>query len=274
MKLLVTGANGFVGSAIVREARERGHDVRTFTRADGDICDAGAAKRVAAGVDVVIHAAGSAHLFKLTPETEKEQRRVNVDGTRTFAAAARDAHFVLVSSVSVHAGGTTTYAQSKMDGERVASEVAQRLTIVRLATVYGPGDPGNVARLIRTYKKLPVRIGDGSNRKTLIYIDDVAAGVLAAATSDAQAQRDAYDLAAPPVTMREVLDAIDLALGRKLRVTIPAAPLRILRPQLLRKFTSDEVFDPAPFAQRYGFTARTPLVDGITREVAWLRGAR
>jgi nucleoside-diphosphate-sugar epimerase len=74
--------------------------------------------------------------------------------------------------------------------------------------------------------------------------------------------------------MREVLDAIDLALGRRARITIPAAPLRVLRPHLWRKFTSDEVFDPAPFAERYGFTARTPLVDGITREVAWLRGGR
>jgi nucleoside-diphosphate-sugar epimerase len=246
-------------------------------------------------IGTVIHAAGAAHMFRRTPESDDWMRSTNVDGTRNVVAAARRAgagHVVLVSSVSVYGDGDDVYAASKRDAERAAIAEAGGaigLTILRLATVYGEGDRGNVLRLIRAVDRHRfIWIGRGENRKSLIHRDDAGEAILSAALAPVDG---VFDVSAPAVTMREVVAAICQALGRRVpRVAVSgrAATMgtRLLSALTLRhrraaalertiaKWCSDEVHDGAEFRARFGFTPSIDLEAGIAREVAWYRRSR
>lgn len=278
--ILLTGADGFVGGAVAEAASRRGVELRAASRRGAmpvDILQPATLDVAMRDVDVVVHAAGAAHVFRRTPETDAWMRRTNVDGTRNVVAAARRAgvrHVVLVSSVSVHGDAADVYAESKRDAERAAIDEGVGSTILRLATVYGEGDRGNVLRLIRAVdRRRFVWIGRGENRKSLIHRDDAGAAILAAALAEAGGT---FDVAAPPVTMRDVVTAIAGALGR--RVPSFAIPkgfamtiARALGVRSVAKFCSDEVHDGEPFIARFGVAPAVGLAEGIAREVAWYR---
>ncbi|MEK7776125.1 MAG: NAD-dependent epimerase/dehydratase family protein, partial [Planctomycetota bacterium] len=102
------------------------------------------------------------------------------------------------------------YALSKYNAELRAIEIAREagmaLTILRLATLYGEGDPGNVGRLMRTLDRGRfLWIGDGSNRKSLLYKGDAARACMAVAERSASGI-NIYNVSAPACTMREIVD--------------------------------------------------------------------
>jgi nucleoside-diphosphate-sugar epimerase len=294
--ILLTGADGFVGSAVRDAAERQGIAIRAASRREGfDILRPDTLTPAMEGAGTIIHAAGAAHVFRRTAATDDWMRRTNVEGTRNVVAAARRAganHVVLVSSVSVHGNEDDVYAESKRQAEKAAIEEAGdavALTILRLATVYGEGDRGNVLRLVRAIDCGPfVRIGHGANRKTLIYRDDAAAAILAAAVSGISG---VFNVAAPAVTMREVVAAIAHALGvpiPRLYVNARAAMVgaralsvltlhhrrAVALERTIAKWCSDEVHDGSDFCQRFGFAPAVDLAQGIAREVDWYRRRR
>jgi nucleoside-diphosphate-sugar epimerase len=293
--ILLIGGSGSIGSAVREAAARRGLELRAPSRPLVDILQPDTLPQAMEGIGTVIHAAGAAHVFRPTPATDEWMRRTNVDGTRNVVAAARRGgvrHVVLVSSVSVYGDGPDTYAESKREGECAAMEEAGGavgLTILRLATVYGEGDRGNMLRLIRAVdRRRFVWIGRGGNRKSLIHRDDAGEAIVAAALADASG---VFNVSAPPVTMREVVSAIAHALGRRVpRLTIGSrtaiAAARALSALTLHsgravalhrtiaKWCSDEVHDASEFSARFGFTPAVDLADGIAREVAWARRSR
>ena len=182
-----------------------------------------------------MHAAGVAHRYG------QEARRASVFAANTLgvqnvmaaAAGAGVKHVVLISSVSVygqHPGWAletdvcrpdTLYGQSKLEGERIAGSAAQEtglgLTILRLATVHGEGDPGNIGRLMRAIDHGRfLWIGSGENEKSLIYVEDVARACLAVVREPHEEMRT-YNVCVTPCTMREVVDWLAAALGRRPR---------------------------------------------------------
>ena len=209
--VLITGAKGFLGSEIVRQAVAAQLPVRATDKyvesltpdvdhRPADILDLSSLKSVFHNVSVVIHAAGLAHIFDKTKGVTAPFKAINEQGTANVAYAAAEAgvrHFILISSVSVYGPFTQgtydesvpcrpegPYAESKYQAEQRAIEIAQQsgmaLTILRLATLYGEGDPGNVARLMRTIDRGRfIWVGDGSNRKSLLYKGDAARAILA-----------------------------------------------------------------------------------------------
>ncbi|HEV7425817.1 MAG TPA: NAD-dependent epimerase/dehydratase family protein [Thermoanaerobaculia bacterium] len=297
--ILLTGADGFVGSATRQVARQAGLTIRsaTHTQKHGDVAvdilRPETLDRAMQGVSTVIHAAGAAHVFRATRDSEDWLRRTNVDGTREVVAAARRAgvgHVVIVSSVSA-SNPSDVYGQSKLDGERAAVAEAgpgMTLTILRLATLYGEGDRGNVLRLVRTLDNGRfVWIGDGSNEKSLIYRLDAAEAIVAAA----QVRREGtFTVSAPPVRMREVVTAIAAALGRrvprlKVNRAVASAAAHLFSvltmhsnraaaiERTIAKWCSDDVHDGSNFSSVFGVTPSVPLADGIAREVAWYRSS-
>ena len=317
MLLVVTGAHGFLGSDIVRQAIGSGVPVRATDRdvnrciADAeyvraDILDPPSLKPVLRGATAVIHAAGLAHIFDASEAAGAPFKAVNEIGTANVVQAAVGAgvrHFVLVSSVSVYGDGSkgscdeTTpcnpmgaYAQSKWHAEKRAIELASgagtALTILRMATIYGEGDPGNVARLIRTIDRGRfIWIGSGANRKSLIHREDAARACVVAARRPGSGVR-IFNVAAPPCTMRQVVEEIATALGRPIpRWRVPAAlalHAARLAAQLARghgrfgmlhgtvqKWLADDVYDASRFWQSYDFRTKVDLAHGIRREVAW-----
>jgi nucleoside-diphosphate-sugar epimerase len=256
------------------------------------------------GVDCVVHAAGTAHRYGRAAQA-REAFAANARGVEnvlTAAARAGARQAVLVSSVSVygpHQGAAvetdtcrpdSVYGKSKLVGElmarRVAHESGMALTIVRLATVYGEGDPGNIARLMRAIdRRRFVWVGSGDNRKSLIHRDDVGRACLAVIQAPAEGTRT-FNVSAPACSMRDVVEGLAQALDRRVpRVGLPARPAlaaaglpaRMGAPifrETLRKWLADDVYSPAAFRETFGWEAAVPLAEGLRREVAWYRGTR
>ena len=173
--ILITGANGFLGQSILKLLQAVGVSIYAtdlavtgvlagvpYSRAD--ITKLEEIKPVLKNATTVIHVAGLAHVFSGNNVTGEKFRQINEIGTANVAlsaAAAGVAHLVIMSSVSVYGPYTDEaydeqrlckpvgpYALSKYNAELRATKIARKsgmsLTIFRLATLYGEGDPGNV----------------------------------------------------------------------------------------------------------------------------------
>ncbi len=314
---LVSGAAGFLGTALVERLRTVGMSCRAMDLRSGppgfgvewvcaDVTDPKSLQPVFEGMKGVVHAAGLAHQFGSRSKSS-DFAGVNVRGTENVLSAAARAgvrDVVLVSSVSVYGPGAGArdeaapcrpegpYAASKFEAEkvacRIAAEAGLRLTILRMATIYGEGDPGNVSRLIRAIdRRRFVWIGDGSNRKSLIHRDDAARACVTALLSP-RAQASLFNVSAPPCLMREVVEAIAAALGRSIprfrvsaraaglaagalkALTSGSAPARRMV-STVRKWLADDVYDGTRFDQAFSFRAEVDLAKGLAREVAWYR---
>jgi nucleoside-diphosphate-sugar epimerase len=310
--ILITGASGFLGSEILRLASASGWKVRALVRSRenqgkdievvrGDITDLDVVRKACENVSAVVHAAGLAHVFRPRERDLARLLRVNENGTANVARAAVDLgvpKVVVTSSVSVYGvyNGAecdetepchpqSHYAMSKLLGEQRAIELMKNaqcaLGILRLATIYGEGDRGNVSKLISALdKRRFIWPGDGQNRKSLIYKEDAARACLRA-LENVNPGVDIFNVSAQPVTMREIVLAICQALGRPVpRLVIPAASLKaattIARTlgdpgelgRRLEKFIRDDVYSSAKFAKTFNFIPRTSLIDGIRKEVS------
>ena len=316
--VLVTGANGFLGRTILTQLQMEGFAVLCATDMGSASATAGIAYQkaditrpeelmnVMGGIDTVIHAAGLAHIFTTGAGSDEKFYQINEIGTENVARAAAQAgsgHLILISSVSVYGPFTLglydentpcqpvgPYPLSKFHAELRAIEIADKsgmaLTILRLATIYGEGDPGNVGRLIRSLDQGRfVWIGDGNNRKSLLYKGDAARACVAVASSPAAGTR-VYNVSAPPCTMREIVDGIADALGKRpLPLRIPSSLALVLSRNLSRlpnrrlagihqtvkKWMAEDVYDSQLFNRAFDFSVQTLIKDGIRKEVEWYR---
>jgi nucleoside-diphosphate-sugar epimerase len=314
-RLMVTGASGFLGSRIVDLAIDAGWQVRAFDRSPrkqsaeveallGDIGDSAILRKACEGVTALVHAAGLAHVFGRKAKDPTGFNAVNEVGTRNVVDAALEAgvpHVVLVSSVSVygshdeavcdetvHCHPKGPYAVSKWKGELRASERIAKsggaLTILRMATIYGEGDRGNVARLITALDHGRfLWPGSGLNHKSLIYKDDAACACIRALEYPASGIQ-IYNVSAPAVTMREIVTSICHGLGRPVpRLGIPQCFLEVASAitsrlgdpgqfsQQFKKFISDDVYNGSKFEDAYDFHPGVSLMEGMRREVSFLR---
>lgn len=314
-RILITGANGFLGQTILSHLQTAGFSVLATDLGDAgcqlntpyrnaDITQAEEIKHVLENITTVIHVAGLAHVFNPDASTGDKFHKINEIGTENVAAAAAAAgvrHFVLISSVSVYGPDTNeaydeqmpcdpvgAYAQSKYNAELRATKIAQKsgmaLTIFRLATLYGEGDPGNVGRLIETIDKGRFFwVGHGSNQKSLLYKGDAARAVMEVIQRPASGV-NIFNISAPPCTVREIVDGIEDALGKNsFPFRMPASlalllgrclsrmPNRRLSGlyQTLKKWLASDVYDARRFEKAFNFHTQTSLQEGLKREVTW-----
>lgn len=253
MTVLVTGASGFLGGAVVSALRADGHAVRTLQRrpsgvegADdvlGSVTDSSAVARAIDGVDGVVHLAAKVSLAG----DASEFHAVNVGGTRTLLDAAERAgvaRFVQVSSPSVaHVGAALAgvgaepaspehargdYARTKAEAELLAlarDSAAMHVVAVRPHLVWGPGDTQLVARIVDRARRgrLPLLSG-GTALIDSTYVDNAATGIAAALRRADVAHGAAYVLTnGEPRPVGDLLAGICLASGvQPPRWSIPA----------------------------------------------------
>ena len=204
MTVLVTGANGFVGSRLVKELLQRGCVVVAAVRqcandsqiAVGNI-DSNTDWRVALqGVSTVIHTAARVHVMnEVATDPMAEFREMNVEATLNLARQAVLAgvrRFVFVSSVKVNGESTTDvafsafdvpapqdfYGQSKLEAETalraLAIETGLEVVIVRPPLVYGENVRANFLRLMKlSTLGLPLPLGGIKNRRSMIALDNL-----------------------------------------------------------------------------------------------------
>ncbi len=211
--VLVTGGGGFVGQAVVRRLRDRGHLVRSFSRARypeletlgaeqicGDLADPAAVDRAVAGCELVFHIAAKAGVWG----AYEAYHRPNVLGTRHVIAACRRhgvGRLVFTSSPSVVFDGApqegvdesipyprrhrSPYSATKAQAEReilAANDATLQTVALRPHLVWGPGDNHIVPRILAQGRAGKLRIiGRGDNRVDTTYIDNAADAHLAAA---------------------------------------------------------------------------------------------
>lgn len=311
-RVLVTGATGAVGPALVAQLLAHGDTVQVLARTApalpptvsvlrGDILDPGALARAVAGVEIVFHLAAKLHVNDPAPLLQAEYQRVNVEGTRLVAEAARAAgvaRLVLFSTINVYgptpAGTTwneqtplqpdTLYARTKAEAEQVARSLLPTV-VLRLAAVYGPGMRGNYPRLLNAIRRGRfVQVGDGLNRRTLVHVADVCAAARLVAGHPA-ALGETFNVTDGEVhTLRTIIAVLSRACGRRPpRLTLPLAPLRLaawlatallgrrspLTPALLGKLTEEVAVDGTKL-QGLGFRPQYDLDTGWRATVAAL----
>jgi dihydroflavonol-4-reductase len=257
-RVLVTGASGFVGSAVARALIGRGFVVRALVRAnspranleglplelaEGDLDDAASLARAMQGVRFLFHVAADYRLWAPRPE---EIVRNNLQGTRNIMEAALKAEVervVYTSSVATlrpeqpgdetgplsEAEAIGAYKRSKVVAERLVESMVAgqglKAVIVNPSTPIGPRDikPTPTGRIIveAATGKIPAFVDTGLN---LVHVDDVAEGHLLALERGRVGER--YVLGGQDVTLRQMLADIAGLCGRKPpTVNLPRGPL-------------------------------------------------
>ncbi|HET7824276.1 MAG TPA: NAD-dependent epimerase/dehydratase family protein [Anaeromyxobacter sp.] len=252
MRALVTGAAGFLGTALVRALAARGDSVRALVRAPtpalstpavetvrGDATDPEAVRRAVRGCEAVFHLAG---VRRSTDPAEF--LRVNAGSTRVvleacLAEAPRLSRFVLAGSLASVGPSRTPrredepfapaepYGASKAEAERIALAHADRLpiAIARPPRIVGPGDRENLLFFRIARRGLVLSFGD--RPLSWIDVDDCARGLLLLADRE-EARGEAFFLASrETITAESLMAAIARELGvRARRVPVPAPLLR------------------------------------------------
>jgi UDP-glucuronate 4-epimerase len=283
---LVTGARGFVGSAVVQRLRRdgcrvTGVDLPPFTRASSGVgwfmhdLVRPLPTELLADVELVIHAAALAgvHASWARP---LDYWRANVIATELLREACERAgspRVIHLSSISVYGEGReleetaparplSPYGVSKLAGERAWPGYGGAATVVRLSNVYGPGQRPDMAYatfLRAAQAGEPVMLRDaGRQLRTPTYIDDCVNGILAAA-SVAGGGGSVYNIAGPEdVRLHEAVRLIERLLGRPLPAV--AAPRAPGDPRCA-------TVSSARAAHELGYRPRVSLSEGLERQL-------
>jgi dihydroflavonol-4-reductase len=319
MKIFVTGGNGFIGSVVVRKLLHAGYEVRCLLRTSsrteridglpvervlGDVRDADSLRAGMADCQATIHLAGLSSWGEIDSPDLKD---VVEGGTRNILEAAHvlPAHRVIfVSSVTAVNGSDRPevfseaskftlddpelkYALAKRNAEvqcRKALSQGVPVVVVNPAEVYGPSDTAFVTagNLVHFARSNPVLVCSGGT--SVAYVDDVAAGIVAALAKGRPGER--YILGGENLTIRQLAGLCLQLIGRRPRiVTLPNSLIRRVT-RVATRLRLPLPYDARviPYATRYWFVdgskaqrdlgvkfrdARSTLVPTI----AWLREA-
>ena len=243
MKVLVTGATGFVGPKVANAIVDAGHEVRVLERkpgswskagircqeaAQGDMTDPQSLRQAVEGRDVVVH------LVAIRQGRPEQFERIMVDGTRSLIAAAKEAgvkRFVLMSAL-----GTTEEtkdlvpyygAKWQMEADTRASGLEH--VILRPSFIFGPegGALGQFKRIAKLAPVTPIP-GPGTQRIQPIWLEDVAA-YFGGSIEKAEAANRTFELGGPDVvTWNEFWSRLKQAQGaRRPSVHIPFGLMRL-----------------------------------------------
>ena len=313
--VLVTGATGFVGRACVDAFLRAGHRVRRVLRSAcppvdgvedivvGDLVDVVDWSTAMRGVDAVVHLAARVHVMRETvADPGAVFRRINVDVTRRLADAAAQSgvrRFVFVSSVKVqgeHSPGRPfteddppapedPYGASKRDAEAVLADIAAttrlEVVVLRPPLVYGPGVGGNLHVLLRAVARgLPLPLGAVRNRRSLVFVGNLADAIVRCVESPAAAGRTFLVDDGEPRSTAQLVSDLARASGRAPRMlSVPPALLGRVAGWLGQgdaagRLLNDFEIDSGALRRTLGWTPPFSYSEGIDATGRWFRASR
>ncbi len=278
--ILLTGAGGFVGGALLRELGQRGRLVRPVYRAASQVPHQGPAAVVQSidaatdwraalqGIDAILHCAARAHVMDdAAADPLEEYRRVNVTGTLALARQAADAgvkRFVFLSSIKVNGESTApgvpftaddapapedAYGLSKAEAEaglrEIASQTGMEVVIIRPVLVYGPGVKGNFRSLLGVVKRgVPLPLAAAQrNRRSLVALGNLVDLIVVCLSHPAAANQVFLVSDGEDLSTAELLSRMGRAQGRKARlVWVPVALMRLGLSMLGKGAAADRLF--------------------------------
>ncbi|MCK9380270.1 MAG: SDR family oxidoreductase [Sulfuritalea sp.] len=265
-RVLVTGANGFIGQAVCADLSSRGYRVLGAVRKNHDVGQLPAVEYLAmgdinehtdwtsalSGADCVVHLAARVHLMRDTAaDPLEEYRRANVGLTLNLARQAAVSgvrRFVFASSVKVNGEGTPVgqpftaddvprpldpYGVSKLEAEQALLQLAEHtgleVVIIRPVLVYGPGVKANFHEMMRwLLKGVPLPLGALHNRRSFVALDNLVDCIAQCLYHPAAANQTFLVSDGEDLTVTALLQRTAAAFGRHARLMpVPIVVLRM-----------------------------------------------
>lgn len=255
--VLVTGANGFVGSALLERLNADGPvvtgTVRRQAASPSDLVTVGELgpetdwNGVLPGHQVVVHTAARVHVMQDSAvDPLAEFRRINVEGTLSLArqaAAAEVERFIFISSIKVNGEGTPlggactpedapqpgdAYGISKKEAEdglrQIATDTGMEVVIIRPPLVYGPGVRANFLSMMRWLNRgIPLPLGSIKNTRSLVALDNLVDLIITCIDHPAAANQTFLVSDGEDLSTTELLQRMGVALGQPARL-LPVPP--------------------------------------------------
>lgn len=305
MRVLATGAAGFVGRPLGEELESHGHEVVQAVRRPsglpkeaviGDLRNVPALAAALANCDAVVHLAARVHVMHDTADDPLAIfRATNTDATLNLARQAAQAgvkRFVFVSSIKVNGEGRDAayretdalapedaYAISKWEAEqglqRIAQETGLEIVILRPPLVYGPGVRANFRRLIDAVAGgWPLPLGAIRNRRSLLYLGNFVDAIRVCVEHPAAAGQTFLLDDGQPVSTPELVRAVARAMGRPARLlAVPVGMLEFTGALLgkrtaVARLTGSLWVDSSFIRTRLGWTPPYSMAAGLAATVA------
>lgn len=241
-KVLVTGANGFIGSVLCNELKLHGFNVRTLNRTPCspgmddwmmDLATNPCDPELCRNIDTIFHLAGKAHALAETAKDEELYRQINTEGTRKLLEAAQQAgvrRFIFFSSVkavgeteeqpmdeTVGVPADTPYGESKFAAEQLVlyGGYVPHPVVIRPCMVYGNSEKGNLPRMIKAIRRgVFPPLPETNNRRSMVHVKDLARAALLAAEKPEAAGQIYVVSDEQNYSTRQLYDLIRTALGK------------------------------------------------------------
>ena len=249
MKILVTGATGFVGTALVRLFQRQGHALVLVASQNAakspqdhfhplDISTRPDWRPLLIGCDVVVHLAARVHVMKERENADQAYFKLNVEATKHLAQQALESgvkRFIYLSSLKVNGecnldgrafteqdtpSPVGSYAQSKHQAEKILFDLARKssleVTVIRPPLVYGPNVRANFKSLLSVvYHQRPLPFAGIKNQRSYVYVENLVSLIARCldhprAANECFLVSDAHDLSTP-----QLIFACATALGVK-----------------------------------------------------------